>query len=98
MGCRMGDLRNKEVINVKDGSRVGFVSDVELDTKTAGLTALVVYGRLRLFGILGREPDTVIPWKSIVLIGDDTVLVDHMEAQALENKGMIQKIMDKLCI
>ncbi len=77
MNCRMGDLRNKEVINMKDGSRVGFVSDVEIDTRTAQLTAVVIYGRLRWFGLLGREPDAVIPWKDITLIGDDTVLVDY---------------------
>lgn len=77
MNCRMGDLRNKEVINMKDGSRVGFVSDVEIDTHTAQLTAVVIYGRLRWFGLLGREPDAVIPWKDITLIGDDTVLVDY---------------------
>lgn len=77
MKCRMGDLRNKEVINMKDGSRVGFVSDVEIDTHTAQLTAVVIYGRLRWLGLLGREPDAVIPWKDITLIGDDTVLVDY---------------------
>ena len=63
MTCRMGDLRNKEVINVRDGSRMGYVCDLELDTAAAALTALVVYGKLRLFGILGREPDLVIPWE-----------------------------------
>ena len=40
----MGDLRNKEVINVRDGSRMGYVCDLELDTAAAALTALVVYG------------------------------------------------------
>ena len=62
MTCRMDALRDKEVINVKDGGRIGFVSDVEVDTKEARLTAVVVYGRLRLFGLFGREPDFVIPW------------------------------------
>ena len=44
MTCRMDALRDKEVINVKDGGRIGFVSDVEVDTKEARLTAVVVYG------------------------------------------------------
>lgn len=97
MGCRMGDLRNKEVINVKDGTRIGFVCDVEIDTHTAALTAVVVYGRLRLFGILGRESDFVIPWQDIVLIGDDTVLVNYEEPAEKEKQGMLAKILDKLC-
>ena len=81
MNCRIGELRNKEVVNVKDGGRLGFVSDVELDTDAATLTAVVVYGRLRLFGLLGREPDFVIPWKDIELIGDDTVLVNWQQPE-----------------
>ena len=55
MTCRLDALRDKEVINVKDGGRVGFVGDAEVDVKEARLRALVVYGRLRLFGLLGRE-------------------------------------------
>ena len=66
MPCRMGDLRMKEVISVKNGGRLGFVCDVEIDTSTAKITALVVYG---------REPDTVIPWRDIDMIGGDIVLV-----------------------
>ena len=50
MVCRMESLRDKEVINVKDGGRIGFVSDVELETEEAKLTAVVVYGCLVCWG------------------------------------------------
>ncbi len=95
MNCRMGDLRNKEVINMRDGARVGFISDVEINTHTAALTAVVVYGRLRLFGLLGRGPDFVIPWENITLIGDDTVLVDHLPPA--EGKiSVLSRFLDKI--
>ena len=97
MSCRMGELRNKEVINVKDGTIIVFVCDVEIDTHTAVLTAVVVYGRLRLFGLLGREEDFVIPWQDIVLIGDDAVLVNFEEKDEKENKGFFTSLLDKLC-
>jgi YlmC/YmxH family sporulation protein len=71
----MDSLRDKEVINVKDGGRIGFVCDVEVDTQEARLTAVVVYGKLRLFGLLGREEDTAIPWGDIEKIGTDVLLV-----------------------
>ncbi len=96
MNCRMGDLRNKEVVNTRDGARIGFISDVEIDTRTAALTAVVVYGRLRLFGLLGREPDFVIPWRDISLIGDDTVLVDYREPEEKKEKTGLAKFLDKL--
>lgn len=96
MSCRLGDLRNKEVISVKDGSRIGFVSDVELDVSSAELTAVVVYGRLKLFGLLGREEDRVIPWKEIVLFGDDTVLVNYEEKEMPRKRGFFSTLLEKL--
>ncbi len=95
MNCRMGDLRDKEVVNIKNGTKIGFVSDVEIDTRTAALTAVVVYGRLRLFGLLGREPDVVIPWKEISLIGDDAVLVDYQEPEQKKEKNALARLLEK---
>lgn len=75
MICKIGDLRHKEVINAKSGCRLGFVDDVEFDTKSAVVISLVIYGRLRCFGLLGRDDDIIIKWDSIELIGEDTILV-----------------------
>ena len=61
------------------------------------LTAVVVYGRLRLFGLLGREEDFVIPWQDIVLIGDDAVLVNFEEKDEKEKTGFLNSLLDKLC-
>ncbi len=44
MNCRITDLRAKEVICVKDGSRLGNVCDVEIDTCTGQLCAIIVFG------------------------------------------------------
>ena len=77
MTCRIVDLRNKEVINVKDGSRIGCVNDVEVDIKCARVVSIVIYGRLKLFGILGREEDIVIRWENIEVVGEDTILVKY---------------------
>ncbi|MGN0474552.1 MAG: YlmC/YmxH family sporulation protein, partial [Acutalibacteraceae bacterium] len=60
MNCRIVDMRNKDVVNIKDGTRLGFVSDVEVDTTTATLVAIVIYGRPKCFGLLGREDDCII--------------------------------------
>ena len=62
MKSRIADLRCKEIINVTDGSRYGYVGDVEVDLDSGRVCALVVPGRLRLFGLLGREADRIFPW------------------------------------
>ena len=77
MICRITDMHNKEVINVCDGQRLGCVDDVEVDTCTAELVAIVVHGRGKLFGLLGRCDDIVIGWREIEVIGEETVLVNR---------------------
>jgi len=76
MNCRIADLRNKEVICIADGSCLGCVGDVELDTCTARLVAIIVYGQPKCFGLMGYEDDCVICWEDIKLIGEDAILVD----------------------
>lgn len=76
MECRGWELRDKEIINLSDGSRIGYVGDMVVDLEQGKVTALVVPGRLRLFGLLGREPDQVFPWSAVRRFGTDTVLVD----------------------
>lgn len=70
--CRIVDLRCKEVICISDGRRLGYVNDVEIDTCTGRLVAIVVPARGK-WGI-GRRNDHVIPWESIRRIGDDIIL------------------------
>lgn len=76
MDTRMGQLRLKEVISIGDGSRFGYVGDLALELDSGKVSALVIPGRLRLFGLLGREEDIIIPWESVRRFGEDTILVD----------------------
>lgn len=86
MTCRMADMRNKEVINVRDGIRLGNVCDLELDPRDARICAIIIYGRSKFFGFLGREDDIVIRWDEIKVIGDETVLVDCNIRRRVETK------------
>ena len=72
---KASDLR-KEVINIKTGRRLGEVIDVELDERDGKITAIVVPGEAKLFGLLGGGPDLVIPWSRIKKVGPDCILVE----------------------
>ena len=76
MESRIAELRDKEVIDVSDGSRFGYVGDVEVDLETGKIRSLVVPGRLRLFGLLGREEDRLFPWEAVRRVGEDIILVE----------------------
>ena len=70
------DLKCKEVINICDGCRLGFVGDVEVRVPEGQVIAIVVYGPYRFFGLFGRGEEYYIPWDCIQRIGDDIILVD----------------------
>lgn len=75
MSCSISDLRAKQVVCINNGAVLGFISDVKINTDNGNLEAIIIYGKLRLFGILGREEDLYIPWSDIEVIGNETVLV-----------------------
>lgn len=79
MNCCFSDLRNKEVINKTDGSRLGCVCDIEFNAVTGQIDALIIYGRSRLFS--GASEDIRIIWHDIEVIGDDTILVSYIPPQ-----------------
>lgn len=76
MSMNFTDLQCKEVICIGSGQRLGFVSDVQIEIPSGNLSAIVVPGHCRFFGIAGRREDYRIPWHCIQKIGPDIVLVD----------------------
>ena len=82
MEVKVTELRYKEVINMADGHRYGYVGDAELDLEQGRVTAIIVPGRLRLFGLLGREEGERFPWESVRRIREDIILVEREESGA----------------
>ena len=76
MQCRIRDLRCKEVINICDGSRLGYVGDVEVRIPDGQVTAVIVNSPPRFFGLFGRGEEYYVPWECIQRIGDDIILID----------------------
>lgn len=61
MDCRFSDMRYKEVINICDGCRLGYVGDLELQLPEGRITALIVPGPCRFFGLFGRGGGVLRP-------------------------------------
>ena len=75
MTANFTSFKRKEIINVVDGMKIGFVDDILFDAESAQVRAVVVFGKLRLFGLLGRGADLTILWNEIEKIGEDTILI-----------------------
>ena len=76
---RFCELKQKEVINVKDCRRLGFVGDIDFDMKTGKLLAIIEPGPGCVWGFLGREKEFIIPFCDICQVGDDIILVELPE-------------------
>lgn len=85
MENRLAQLKYKEVVSMADGSRFGYVGDMEVDLDSGRVTALVLPGRLRLLGLLGREEDRYVSWEAVRRFGQDIILVE--EAPRPRGKG-----------
>ena len=70
------DFKHKEVINITDGKRLGFVQDVNADLETGMITSIIVPGSNRLISFFSSSNDIIIPWQNIKCIGDDIILVE----------------------
>lgn len=80
----MYDMKQKEVINVSDGARLGLISDLEIDAKTGKIKKIIIPGKGKIFGVFGREQEYHISWDDIKRVGDDIVLVDVDTEDVLE--------------
>ena len=65
MGTRIADLQCKEVVNICDGARMGYVNDVELDIHTGRLVAIVVPGPWSFSCLFSKGEEFVVPWCQI---------------------------------
>ena len=75
---KSSDFKNKEVVNVLDGKRMGYVSDVDINFDKGTIEAIIVPGPSSFLNFFsGGVHDYVIPWNNITKIGDDIILVDN---------------------
>ena len=69
---RLSELQLKEVVNIRDGKRIGMIIDTYVDDNGSINKLILEEKRGRKFS---RE-ETEIKWSQIVKIGDDIILID----------------------
>jgi YlmC/YmxH family sporulation protein len=73
---KISELKQREVININDGKRLGIVYDVEIDMEKGRIEAIVIPGTGRVLGLFSKESDIVVNWENIKKIGTDVILID----------------------
>ncbi|NLK21407.1 MAG: YlmC/YmxH family sporulation protein [Epulopiscium sp.] len=73
---RIYDMKQKEVISTIDGSRLGYICDIEVDLNEGRIKKIIVPGPGRVLGFFGKDMEYQISWGRIRKIGEDIILVD----------------------
>ena len=77
MGDKGLDFKHKEVINICNGKRLGYVQDVCADLDSGRITSIIVPGGVnKLMSLFSNSNDIIIPWDKITCIGEDLILVE----------------------
>ncbi len=76
---RVSSFHKKEVVNLPDGRRLGFVCDADVNFEDGKLEAIIVSGTAKLFGGMSKESELIIPFNKIRKIGEDLIIVDIEE-------------------
>ena len=71
---RISDIMEKEINNVKNGKKLGFITDIDLDVENGKVSSFSITGSTGNFFSRGAEIDTVF-WRDILRIGCDTIIV-----------------------
>jgi YlmC/YmxH family sporulation protein len=84
---KISEFQIKDVVNVSDGKRLGNIGDIEINLSSGKIDAVVIAGSGKVLGFFGKDEEIVIPWKNIIKIGEDVILVRY--------KSSVEKIAEE---
>ena len=83
MNIRINKLKEKEVINICNGKKLGYISDFEIDACSGKILKIIVPKSAKCLSFTASKNSILIPWSNIEKIGDDAVLVRLAEIAQL---------------
>ena len=73
---KLSDIKDKEVINLFNGERLGYIYDFEIDLEKGSLVGIIIPGEGKVMSFFTKTNDLLINWNKIIKIGTDTILVN----------------------
>lgn len=72
------NMQSKDVINVRNGKKIGYISDIEIDPSCFIITGICIEKNcyLKLISLFKGPPVIFIPKESIISIGEDVIIVN----------------------
>ena len=73
---KVSDTKMKEVINIENGERLGYIHDFEVDLDKGRITGIVMSSNPKGLNFFSKQNDIIIDWDEIEMIGTDIILVN----------------------
>ena len=74
----LSEFQNKDVINIKDGRRIGNIIDCKIDSTTGEIKSFMLAPFKGVFSFKGTNK-VEIDFKDIAKLGEDVILVNFNE-------------------
>lgn len=79
---KISEFQIKDVVNISDGKKLGNIGDIDINLTTGKIEAIVIARSPRVLGLFGKDEDIVLPWRNILKIGEDVILVRYSTADS----------------
>ena len=74
-------LRTMEVIDIKTGSKIGYIKDFVIDIKESRVVSILLPGMAK--GWFSKDEDIEIPWNKVKKAGIEVILIDSTDIEGL---------------
>lgn len=82
----IGNLRAMEIIDIKTGSRLGFVKDFKIDCSEYKIISIILPNQVQKLSWFSKSEDLEIPWEKIIKIGVDVILIDGTDIAGINKE------------
>jgi len=83
---KLSELTSKDVICNSDGTKIGKVSDLEINEITGAIKSLYITKGLRILSAFTKD-QMEVPWSKITKIGSDVIIVSENFKKTKEQKS-----------
>ncbi|MGA3851442.1 YlmC/YmxH family sporulation protein [Bacillus pumilus] len=71
----ISEFQIKDVVDVSSGKKLGTIGDIDINVTSGKIQAIIIGGAGKMMGFFGKEEEMIVPWRNIVKIGEDVILV-----------------------
>lgn len=73
---KLSELSKKDIINIKDGKRIGKIVDVEFDINNGYMIRFIIESSNVIKSIFSNSEELTIKFSQIKKLGEDVILID----------------------